>query len=230
MLTTGLLLVAVATIFFKINKHHIKQDAPIITFNDAPPIGYSIIAIKLAKKINPGPAGPDQEWDFSAVKSGDDRFDTGGYSKVINRLASPDGNPETDSGFCVEAQKGAVKYNMYYVLNQSVFLDTVIESQGHSVTWPVAKPELKFPFRYGEMFIKPTQKEGRPVHNDTVIYDAYGDLKTPFGNFHNVVRLHFIDGKGEPNYEWWTARPFFPLFCYTPSGGLRFYIPIDKQN
>ena len=227
---TALVLVA---IIFSICQHpkDYKKEGPVITLANAPPIDYSMVAIKLAKNILPGPPGPQKNWDFSSMIEATDRLDTSGYLTVLNRLSRPEGNESIDSGFCVKGTKGANTIYFYYVLNASLFADTLTIFQGNrNIVWPMVKPELKFPFHYGDTLIKLCQKLDQSIHADTVIYDAYGDIKTPFGNYKDVIRLHYIDGKGEPNYEWWTSRPFFALMCYTPSGGTRFYIPVEKRK
>ena len=208
-----------------------KKGGPVLTLANAPVNGYSLIAIKVATHLNPGPPGAEQNWNFSSVINTTDRLDTGGYITVLNRSSKPGGNETTDSGLCLFGTRNTDTAYFYYVLNSFLFADTLtVFKNRENFVWPIVKPELKFPFHFGDTLIKQCQKSGQAAHNDTVIYDAYGDIWTPFGHYKDVIRLHYFDGKGEINYEWWTTKPFFSLMCYTPSGGIRFYIPAQNSN
>jgi len=226
-LVTSLLLTLAFIAFLLVKKetYFHKNPAPVILYQNVPPVGYKAFEVRLPnEKIIPGPAGQSVTWDFSKVDVPPVQPDTANYLKVVSLLSSPEGR--AGSGLGMEGKMGNALVNLYFVLDSFLLADTIYVLPGNQMLrWLHPKPELKFPFSYSDTLVASNQKQGGPIHSDTVIYDGYGDLKTPFGNYKDVVRLHYLEANGEPNYEWWTVHPFFPLFCYSQSAGIKFYIP-----
>jgi hypothetical protein len=71
---------------------------------------------------------------------------------------------------------------------------------------------LVFPFTYGTISTDSAQEVGQssPI-SETITYDAYGTMITPFGTFNNVIRASRLQNNTYTDYIWYKTSPFGPI-------------------
>jgi len=177
--------------------------------------------------FNPGPAGANQNWDFSDLN-----FATSGVEfRVIDPAEGLCGAsfPEADFAWFFPAFEG-------YTYDR-VAGDTILQIGGATgtVADPLSKtvfsiPEavLQFPFTYQTTYNYNSAftttifgLEVGDAREGTVTYDGYGTLTLPGGaTFTNVLRMRqvstqdLLPGVEEVQYSWLLPGRFFPLLVY----------------
>lgn len=150
-------------------------------------------------------SGADQLWDYSNVTT-----TYVGYNVITSKTDTTKYyNLFPNSNWVVIGSDGS--YNYMKFTADSLF--TLGGAQGtNTLIYNNYRKELIFPFTYTSSYsdVYTGGKNG----NATVIYDAYGTLKTPFDTYNQVVRLMYINGSNV-TYKFWTTDPIMEMAEYS---------------
>lgn len=163
--------------------------------------------------------GANQIWDFTSVSTSPaatvfitTRVDTTMYIKLF-----PTAN------WASIGSDGS--YN--YMVNNK---DSVVQLGGALGTLTAIytdyRKQITFPLSYQGSFSDTFA--GYRNGSLTATYDAYGTLKTSYGNFNNVVRLNILRN-GSLSYSFWTSDPIMVIGEYDP-GARVLLLRIPQSN
>jgi hypothetical protein len=161
--------------------------------------------------FSPGPAGPNQTWNFSSI--GEGLFL--GTQQSITAATSLFASEFPLANYCYTMESAFADETMYfyYKLTPTVFEIYSLGYLGEVGEDFRENPRtyVTFPYTYGTVFTD-TYKRTTDISSIfvTVTYDAYGTLIMPFGTFNNVVRQKTVS-EGNTNYVWFNVNPFYPI-------------------
>jgi hypothetical protein len=139
--------------------------------------------------VLPGSAGPNQIWDFSKATTA-----LGGTFKIVECSSTPCSASFPTSDWCWEI---AGTNRQYYTSSSSrleqLARDIRDSCNGGMNFTPNPKTLAIFPFNYNESFTDTWQTTTGTSGSCSGIYDAYGTLITPFGTYHDVVRVTYSE-------------------------------------
>jgi hypothetical protein len=171
---------------------------------------------RLANKVDEGPAGPNQVWDFSGLKAEGDLT-----SHMLDALQTPKGNLIPEATSVIKEGEN----NFYFRVSKNVIEEYGLVSCNAVYRYDKPLIKIKFPFNYGNQC--QGEFHGTDVNNLSVqlngVYkieaDAYGTLILP-GNItiNNVLRLKStrtdITGNSSNytvTYRWYSSNVRYPL-------------------
>lgn len=177
-----------AVFFFNFVGKTIAQ--PVLTYENSGPIVGTNYQVLIGDSMNPGPAGQDQTWDFSAFVA----TDTMTFHYVQEDMDSIAGcameHPYDVAGghYASAADHASIMRSLYMFFPDG---STPFYIENHRV--------LEFPMGFGGMF--DNQRVFFMFYNtpcDTIRFqspehieaDAYGTVTLPFGTFGPVLRVH----------------------------------------
>jgi hypothetical protein len=191
---------------------------PVMQIADLAPAGikyqvYQVI-VTVPPRIDPGSAGADQTWDFSALQTTPTDTAMEIDSSVVPHdiaAALPNANSWE------KLYNGtSVSYNAYHQYSASVDV-IAMGARGDAVSgitytqlYTIPETFIIFPFSFGDSFLDTCQALGFTFPY-TQRYDAYGTLIMPFGTYTNVVRTRFDAPGGNVFYRWWATNPIWPI-------------------
>ncbi|MFN3405338.1 MAG: T9SS type A sorting domain-containing protein [Cytophagaceae bacterium] len=184
---------------------------PVIERDKMPPIGFSApFSATMVFGPNPGPAGADQNWDFSSLT-----MSPGGTLKILNPASTPNGGDYPSSNYAWELDAPIVgkRYN-YYILSADK-LESLGDNigGGDGVKYTDSRVYLTFPLNYNESVDDSYTPENGTPKTSTNHYDAYGTIKTPIGTYNNVARLVSKTDNVVTAYSWYVVSPMvYPVF------------------
>ncbi len=185
---------------------HVFSQAPVIIQSKFATSGrYNQYTGTLASIASNG--GANQIWDFTSVSTAPagsiyitTRTDT---TKFINSFPK--------SNWVIIGSDGS--YN--YMINS---VDSVVQLGGAQGTQTAIytnyRKQITFPLSYQGSFSD--TYDGFKSGSLTTTYDAYGTLKTSYGNFNNVIRLNTMRN-GSLSYSFWTSDPIMVIAEYDPA-------------
>jgi hypothetical protein len=129
------------------------------------------------------------------------------------------------------SSNGSEDYYSYYNKTANV-IEELGGSTNSAVDYSYIDPYtlLVFPFTFGTISTDSAQEVGQssPI-SETITYDAYGTLITPFGSFNNVIRASRLQNNTYTDFIWYNTTPFAPILeVWQQIGGERdftFYEP-----
>lgn len=172
----------------------------------------------------PGDPGNNVMWDFSAAALF--QISTMAY---VNPSGTPYGDSFPSSNYCLVLDSAGIGHQYTYSIQSSGKLETVGENITATIGYdysPNPKTELEFPFHFLDNFTDDWQRTEGSSGTVIALYDAYGTLATPFGEFTNVVRLNYNDGATQ-KYIWYSINPVYPIWTYVPADSASVVIIIN---
>ena len=191
--------------------HIISQ--PVIEEGAIGAVGTISGKVLVGGAVAPGDTGNDM-WDFSAVPL----FQISTMS-FVNPAGTPYGVSFPSSNYCLVLDSAGIGHQYTYYTHSSGKLETVgdmITATGGYDYTPNPRTELEFPFHFLDNFTDDWQRTDDSSGSVIAVYDAYGTLSTPFGEFTNVARLNYNDGVTQ-KYIWYSINPIYPIWTYVPA-------------
>ncbi len=175
--------------------------------NHAPEIGDMITSVYIDELpvIDPGPAGGNQTWDFSAYSGGDSETST---------FIDPEGTlwgGQVNSNIAIQEDFKSFMVTYFNVTN-SVFQTVAVGSNDEEIgdylsVFDDNMDLMRFPFAYGDSFEDTygffMEMSGfRLVTTGTSSFeaDAWGTVITPNGTFNNVLRVKLVTNEITETY------------------------------
>lgn len=153
-----------------------------------------IIARAASDGVTPGPAGADQNWNFSTLQT----LYVDAAQTVIAAAGTPNAADFPLANLCFSSPGwGDEPLLDYYRVSPGQFYR--LGSAYYGQLEPFTDPELllQTPLAFGEAFADHFARHNylpdnalQGVGDKTVVYDAYGTLQTPAGTFSQAMRLH----------------------------------------
>ena len=204
---------------------------PVITSSDPLQSVGTIDSIYSASAtVSPGTGGANITWDMSALA-----FSFGGTATIANPPTSPYISTFPTSNLCLQLTAGATAYD--YDRVSSTGWETISTSyagpgtgQDYSTN---TRLEMPFPFHYLDAVIDTYQQTTGGPQVETLTYDGYGTLITPYHTYTNVFRVKEDYGGSDYHYSWYTVNPLMLLMNYSNSGNNYLYlntIPVTTQS
>jgi hypothetical protein len=170
------------------------------------PSTFSANALKASTQgYSNGYSGENVVWDYSSINLTSTNFS---YNLVSIETA-PHYAFFPTANYCYKFNdNGLLSYNFYKLNDNSFELlgyseDKLISAYTNSSTF------LVFPYTYNSVINDDYQSSpSSSIRNITRTYDGYGTLKTPFGNFENVIRQKEIGANGGTTYYWIATNPY----------------------
>ena len=179
--------------------------------------GYTSTAYIGTLPGGPGPGGADQLWDYSLLP-----LVNAGVQEYVDPGTTPFGSfwPAANFGFTLQPAVGGDIYFFYKVsggkLEQLASNITTGPGSGSDYT-PNPTTILAFPFNFGNEVPDTYQKVGFSEDNLLLTYDGYGQLRMPFGDYDDVVRIRYQYDSGS-DYVYWSTNPLAPIMIYNYDG------------
>ena len=199
---------------------------PVLTKNITPTLGSSYVAkIIELESFDPGLAGANQTWDFSAI---DESTATSLTLNILDPASVTNGPEFEDVDFVYNIQEFDI-FNYYRVdqdsltlIGQANIFDGNVDLL---ITYSNFEDGIHFPLRFGDAHDYFSRLEkfvygysiGIEERNGNTFADAYGTLKTPFGTYSNVMRVKVTVNNNfviRTNYLWMDANSFIPIMFY----------------
>lgn len=224
---------------------------PVLQNNVFPDLGDNITTVFAdTAGVNPGPAGANQNWDFSNL------FMTApmGPVTMVTAASTPFAADFPFANLCGYLFSDPDNYYFYYRKEASQ-LSYLGSAATYGVLLQYTDPEtlLKAPLGFGESFTDDYARFNTFPDNTlygsahkTATYDAYGTLKTPLGTFQNAMRLHTvtafrdttwlfagysINEHTDVSYEWFVPnRPLAQVSITYSTGTTTVYISGQPAN
>lgn len=180
--------------------------------------------------LTEGAAGANIIWNFSSLfLSADPQVGVETVAQVANGPFSSS-FPSANYVFKTSSN-GNDDYYSYFNKTANV-MEELGGSTSSAVDYSYINPYtlLVFPFSYGTISTDSAQEVGQssPI-SETITYDAYGTLITPFGTFNNVIRASRLQNNTYTDFIWYNTAPFAPILeVWQQIGGERdftFYEP-----
>lgn len=131
--------------------------------------------------------------------------------------------------------------NYVYIIDSGYNYFIVSPAKLERVTWNIAAPGnntdysqnpktvMEFPFSYQLQFSDTYRGYGDTTKTVTVLYDGFGTLRMPNGDYTNVARISETYATGV-DYVWYTEDPLLPVLRYNHTGGLFTQIVIPPSS
>ncbi|MEL7531022.1 MAG: T9SS type A sorting domain-containing protein [Bacteroidota bacterium] len=208
---------------------------------------------------NPGPAGANQTWDFSALGH-NQTWDWQFYDPTTTVFA--DSFPSANMAFALPVANSPESWSYYRFANDSLqylgsasILSATDSTGFYQILEEDPDLELVFPFTYetsvsdqahgvqwvdaGGMTFEQTRDK---ITTRTV--DAYGSLTTPYGTFNNVLRVRTTESIADTlrtiipvassqeivRYTWYSADERYVLMHMDSIAVLSFGLPVDINH
>ncbi len=169
------------------------------------PQTYSANALRATTSgFTNGPSGMNVVWDYSAIP-----FVTTNYSmSLVPTITTPAAAAFPASNYCYRFNdNGTIFYN-YYNLSANAMEYLGYDYDGIINPFINTSTFLEFPYQYNSVITDIYQNFGSTIIRTAVrTYDGYGTLKTPFGDFTNVIRQKEVGDFGTV-YYWMTTNPY----------------------
>lgn len=198
------------TLFLFFSVGTLSWAQPMLNSNTLPPIGFQTEFHFGAIPASPGPAGANITWDFSNLT-----YDPAiQITKVVNPSLTSHFGTYSMANFCIQSNAdGNTLYSYYSAQNNGIY--KLGEGVSDDVPFEVdylanSKLWVKFPFVYNEQ-ITDTWAGASESGTETIVYDGYGTIITPFATFNNVVRIKEIR-EDYTSYTWFSTNPVFQIF------------------
>jgi hypothetical protein len=205
---------------------------PVINSSDFDNLNISYtIKNATSSTLTEGASGANVIWNFSSMVL---TFDPQTGIETVTQVPNgPFSSSFSNANYVFKSSSSNGSENFYSYYNKTA---NVIEELGGStssaVDYSYIDPYtlLVFPFTYGTVSTDSAQEVGQssPI-SETITYDAYGTMITPFGTFNNVIRASRIQNNNYTDYIWYKTAPFSPILEVSQlSGGERdftFYEP-----
>ena len=194
---------------------------PIINSSDFNNFNISYtIKNAVSATLNEGAPGAGVTWNFSSLVLSYDP--QAGVETVMQVPNGPFSSIFSSANYVFKSYSTASNNEDFYTyFNKTA---TILEELGGStssfVDYSYINPYtlLVFPFTYGTISTDTAQEVGQsaPI-SETITYDAYGTLITPFGTFNNVIRASRVQNNTYTDYIWYKTEPFGPILEVYPS-------------
>ena len=168
--------------------------------------------IAVGGSVNPGKAGANQTWDFSTHK-----VSPGGSISFVDPKNTPFSSLVKDANFTYKISLPTGNRYIYFKMSDTKFeqlLNNFDSSANFSKSSYLDDPKIDFtfPMKFKDS-IADSWKRGDGVTGTSIrVYDGYGTLKTPYGTYDSVIRIKSMSGGGPWSYNWYHAKPFYPIF------------------
>jgi len=187
---------------------------PVLQQSNLPPFGF-IAPVSRGSLVNPGSAGANQTWNFSAFNS-----DSIGSFTVMDPASAPYAL-SFDQADRVHRLiiNGDTEYT-YYILTPGLLeiLGEGVNAGGGHNYLPNHKSDITFPYAFGDVVTDTWVQIGGLGGNTTRTYDAYGQITTPFGVYDSVVRQAYKSSNDLlTNYVWYRTDTIVPVFMIDSS-------------
>lgn len=181
---------------------------PVLNPSSMPAAGFST-NFYIGDSTGAGPAGANVTWDFGALTYGN-----GGTISVVDPTTTDFYSKYNTANLCLEIEAmGFTIYNYYKAdanalskLGEGVSdaIPSEIDYLNNNKVW------LKFPFNFNDVVID-GWRGATSNGTDTIWYDGYGTLITPFDTFTNVIRTRTISADStyglDTTYAWFATSP-----------------------
>jgi len=186
---------------------------PVINSSDFDNLNVSyIIKNATSSTLNEGIAGVNIIWNFSSlILTADPQVGLETVTQVAN---GPFSNSFPNANYVFKtSSNGNDDYYSYYNKTANV-MEELGGSTSSAVDYSYINPYtlLVFPFTYGTISTDSAQEvgQGSPI-SETITYDAYGTIITPFGTFNNVIRASRLQNNTYTDFIWYKTSPFGPI-------------------
>lgn len=164
----------------------------------------------------PGAAGANVTWDFSGAS-----ISNAGSFERIDASASPYNSqfPNATYVWKISDISGNVLFYNHYNLTNSIFewVGFRMGSQDIDLT-PNPLTFVKFPMQYNDTYVDTIESTDLSFNElDTVQYDGYGTLITPYGTYNNAIRMKY--GENGDTYEWYIADTAYFTYALVQVSG-----------
>lgn len=201
-----------------------------LSVNDMiPAIGeqYSVKYYSAASvNFSPGPAGANQNWDFSQIDQGL----LADYNFSIIAPADGVGNQEFPDADFVWLLNEFDAYNYYKINGDNIELiggtfgsDGIVD---YKEVYTDTEDALRFPLTFNTSYSYSSAYQAEifgistpGFRNGTVEIDGYGSITTPLATYSNVLRMKIVSTDHlnftETQYAWILAGQFIPVAVYS---------------
>lgn len=204
---------------------------PVINSSDFDNLNVSYkIKNATSSTLTEGAAGANIIWNFSSlILTADPQAGVQTVTQVPN---GPFSSSFSNANYVFKSSSnGSEDYYSYYNKTANV-IEELGGSTNSAVDYSYIDPYtlLVFPFTFGTISTDSAQEVGQssPI-SETITYDAYGTLITPFGTFNNVIRASRLQNNSYTDFIWYNTAPFAPILeVWQQIGGERdftFYEP-----
>ena len=204
---------------------------PVINSSDFDNLNVSyLIKNATSSTLTEGAAGANIIWNFSSlILTADPQAVVQTVTQVPN---GPFSSSFSNANYVFKtSSNGNDDYYSYYNKTANV-MEELGGSTSSAVDYSYIDPYtlLVFPFTFGTISTDSAQEVGQssPI-SETITYDAYGTLITPFGTFNNVIRASRLQNNTYTDFIWYNTVPFAPILeVWEQIGGERdftFYEP-----
>ena len=194
---------------------------PIINSSDFDNLNISYtIKNAVSTTLTEGASGEEVTWDFSSLVLSYDP--QAGVETVMQVPNGPFSSSFPSANYVFKSSSTASNNeDSYTYFNKTA---TILEELGGSTTIAIEFSYINpytllvFPFTYGIISTDTAQEVGQsaPI-SETITYDAYGTIITPFGTFNNVIRASRVQNSTYTDYIWYKTEPFGPILEVNPS-------------
>jgi hypothetical protein len=197
-----------------ITEFAIAQPA-VLNGNNYPPLGRKDTASNsTSSTVSPGSAGANITWNLSTVVAAKNTvFEIVTPASTQFAGSYPSANKVVK---CTYFSGGAF---YHYKLLSSSRLDGValgVTSSGALDYTPNPKTYFPIPFHYNDVFIDTFQLTTSAPGTNTITYDGYGTVITPYGSSTNVIRYKTDNGTSY-SYTWLNTNPLMEIATYYSS-------------
>lgn len=169
-----------------------------------------IVPFAFGTTTGPGAAGANVTWDFSNAT-----VSNAGTFERIDASESPYNSQFPNATYVFKISAGAGFYN-HYNLTNSIFewVGYRMGAANKDLT-PDPITFVKFPMQYNDIYYDTVKSTDLSIDEvDTVQYDAYGTLITPYATYNNAVRIKTGD-----LYEWYVADTAYFTYAFVQVQG-----------
>ncbi|MBC7438370.1 MAG: hypothetical protein H7250_00090, partial [Flavobacterium sp.] len=194
---------------------------PIIISSDFDNLNISYtIKNAVSTTLTEGASGAGVTWDYSSLVLSYDP--QAGVETVMQVPNGPFSSSFPSANYVFKSSSTASNNeDSYTYFNKTA---TILEELGGSTTTAIEFSYINpytllvFPFTYGTISTDTAQEVGQsaPI-SETITYDAYGTIITPFGTFNNVIRASRVQNSTYTDYIWYKTVPFGPILEVNPS-------------
>ena len=207
---------------------------PVIKSSDFDNLNISYtIKNAVSTTLTEGASGAGVTWNFSSLILSYDP--QAGVETVMQVPNGPFSSSFSSANYVFKSSSTASNNeDSYTYFNKT---PTILEELGGSTTTAIEFSYINpytllvFPFTYGTISTDTAQEVGQSSSiSETITYDAFGTMITPFGTFNNVIRASRAQNNTYTDYIWYKTEPFAPILevylSFTGERNFIFYEPI----
>ncbi len=204
---------------------------PVITSSDPlQAVGTIDTIYSASATVSPGAGGAGITWDLSALS-----FSPGGTATIANPSTSPYISTFPTSNLCLQLTAGGTAYDYDRVSTTGwETISTTYAGPGTGQDYSAnTRLEMPFPFHYLDVAVDTYQQTTGGPQVETLTYDGYGTLITPYHIYTNVFRVKEDYGGTDYHYSWYTVNPLMLLMNYSNAGNNYIYlntVPVTTQS